>query len=246
MTGFRRYGVYFTPPRTGALARFGASWLGRDIATGQTVAHPELPGLPAARIEALTETPRRYGFHATLKPPFRLAPGHSADAVLADLRRICATLAPVSLPQGLQLARFGGFLALIPADPPPPVSAPVSPQISAQLSALSSALVRGLDPHRAPLTRPERGRRHPDRLSPEQRDNLERWGYPWVMQQFRFHMTLTGRLPADQANAAQAALSVLLQPILPVPMAIEAVALVGEDSGGRFHIIEKIKLNSNA
>jgi hypothetical protein len=76
--GFVRYGIYVVPD--GAFHTAGAEWLGWDSVAGIPVAHPEVPGLPDAA-EVLTRTPRKYGFHGTVKPPFFLAAGTDADAL---------------------------------------------------------------------------------------------------------------------------------------------------------------------
>ena len=133
-------------------------------------------------------------------------------------------------PGGLKLALLDGFLALIPAAPAP------------ALGDLAAALVRGLDYFRAPLTEAERARRRPERLTPTQRANLDAWGYPWVMQHFRFHMTLTGRLPEAKVAEVMALLQPRLAPILPDQLLLDAITLCGEDAGGRFHEIARIGL----
>ena len=86
---FRRYAIYFAPRPRRALARFGAAWLGWDAEAGADRDGPELAGLPRPRAE-IVATPRRYGFHATLKAPFRLARGATSRA---STRR-CATSRP--------------------------------------------------------------------------------------------------------------------------------------------------------
>ncbi|MDO5612339.1 MAG: DUF1045 domain-containing protein [Paracoccus sp. (in: a-proteobacteria)] len=223
MAGYRRFAVYHTPV-PGDLARFGAAWLGWDSAAGRAVDHPALEGLSPAQIAALTEVPRRYGFHATLRPPF--AAVHGAAALADDLAALAAGLAPVDAGD-LVLARVGGFLALIPRAQP------------GALTDLAAALVRGLDRHRPPLAPQDRARRNPDALPPRERGLLDRWGYPWVMEAFRFHMTLTGpNVPAT----VEAALRPVLDPILPRPLVVDAVTLSGEDDQGRFHDIARYPL----
>ena len=71
MEEFKRYAVYYAP-EPGAFANFCARWLGWDAITGAEVAHAEVAGLPCP-VSELTETPRKYGFHGTLKPPFHLS-----------------------------------------------------------------------------------------------------------------------------------------------------------------------------
>src|ERR1700679_2733683 len=81
-----RYGIYFCPRSETPLHRMGSHWLGRDATTCATL-DPDLPDLirPADWLR-VTGNPRRYGFHATLKPPFRLAEGVTVDDLQAALR----------------------------------------------------------------------------------------------------------------------------------------------------------------
>lgn len=218
---YRRFALYYTPP-PGPLADFGAAWLGWDLRRGVAVAQA------APAFAALTATPRRYGFHATLKAPFALAGGESRQTALARLRDLAAGLAPVTLPEGLVLRHESGFLALVPPRPVP------------ALAALESALLRGMDGLRAPLTAPDRARRQPETLTPRQRAQLDRWGYPWVLDDFRFHMTLTG--PVADAAPVIARLAPLLPAGLGAPLTIAQVSLVGEDAEGRFHLIADVPL----
>lgn len=229
MSDWKRYAIYYTA--TGALAEFGAAWLGWDIASGRDRVHPRTTGIPADRIARMTSTPRRYGFHATLKPPFALAPASSESALRTDLAALAADQPAIAIPGGLRLAVLDGFPALICADHAP-------------LTVLAARLVSEPDSHRAPLTEADRARRNPDRLSPRQRENLDRWGYPWVMEEFRFHMTLGNRLASPDAERVLETLRPRLVPLLSDPHVIDAVTLVGEDMQGRFHMIERFALTS--
>lgn len=181
-----RYAVYFAPARTSPWWRFGAHWLGRDDAGGlppTTLATLAAPGWSAARWSALTAEPRRYGFHATLKAPMRLAaPRH---ALLERLDHLASSLRPLALP--LAPTALDGFVALVPS------------QDDAALQALAARCVQELDDLRAPLTPAERARRRPERLDARGLALLDQYGYPLVLERFRFHMTLTG--PCDPATA---------------------------------------------
>lgn len=227
MEEFKRYAVYHAPP-PGPLADFGASWLGWDAAAGAGCAHPDLPGLPRPVAE-LTARPRKYGFHGTLKPPFRLAPGRDPAALAAALAGFARREAPVTL-AGLRLARLGGFLALVPDGDPAP------------LAALAARVVEHFDPYRAPLGADERARRGPG-LSTRQARMLERWGYPFVMEEFRFHLTLTGPLDPGVAEATMAALAPRLAPLLPRPFRVDALCLFGEGGDGRFRLVHRYPLS---
>ncbi|TWI35088.1 DUF1045 domain-containing protein [Paracoccus sulfuroxidans] len=220
---FKRFAIYHLPDAE--LGRFGSSWLGWDARKGRTLPHPDLP-LP---IDKLVSTPARYGFHATLKAPFRLADGATAQEVAGAMRAICAQLSGFEMPVSLQ--DDWGFMALRPEGPPPP-----------QLIALEAALVTRLDHLRAPLTEAERARRHPDRLPPKALAHLDHWGYPFVLDAFQYHLTLTGALPVPQQQDIRKVLDPVLAPLLARPMPVRAVALMGEDRAGFFHLIEEVPL----
>lgn len=224
---FKRFALYYAPPAAAPWTRWATAWLGWDMETGRSVAHPEIPGLPAP-VDKITQTPRKYGLHGTIKPPFRLADGCNLDDLRAAVDTLCTDLAPVSL-QGLQLTRLGRFLALCtPADP--------------ALSALAARCVRDLDRFRAPPGLAELEKRRATGLSPTQDANLMQWGYPFVMDDFRFHITLTGKLPKPDLPPVVTALQSRLAPMLPTSLAITDLALVGEDTDGRFHMIHRYSL----
>jgi len=166
------------------LTRRAAAWLGRDAFSGDDLRRPAFPGLQDLDLDVLTDDPRGYGFHATLKAPFELAPGVDdaelldfADGFASRQAPFEATLAP---------ARLKRFVALQLVAPAP------------QMQALHAACVREFDPLRAPLSDFDLTRRRKARLTPEQDERLLAWGYPYVFEDFRFHMTLTGSCPDDE------------------------------------------------
>ncbi|AJE45532.1 DUF1045 domain-containing protein [Celeribacter indicus] len=226
MDEFKRYAIYYAP-RPGGFAEFCADWLGWDPFEGVPRVHPAVDGLPRP-IPEITEAPRKYGFHGTIKPPFRLT-GSRAE-LTADLEAFCASRAPVEMP-GLRLSRLGGFLALVPEGD------------TAALSDLAGAAVATLDPHRAQPGETELARRRAAGLTPQQDAYLVQWGYPYVMEEFRFHLTLTGNLPQEEAEAVRAALAPHLAPLLPVPFRIEDLCLFGEAEDGRFHLLHRYTLS---
>ncbi|MEQ8896156.1 MAG: DUF1045 domain-containing protein [Roseovarius sp.] len=221
---FRRYAVYYTPSDAG-LARFGAQWLGWDIARGEPADQPDLPGLPAPLSE-LTETPRRYGFHATIKPPFRLAHDQTEDALFTAFDRLCTQMPPATL-DGLELAAMGRFLALVPRGD------------ATKLEGLAAMTVETLDSFRAPLSDAERDKRRAAGLTDRQEALLDRWGYPYVMDAFRFHMTLSSKLPKDLIDPVKAVLSDQLDGLVPEPFILDGLSLVGEGEDGFFHLIQR-------
>jgi hypothetical protein len=188
------------------------------------VAQPDIPG-----IAQITETQRKYGFHSTLKPPFRLAPGRDAEGLHEALVALAARCAPARA-DGLALTPLGRFLALTATGD------------NGDIARVAAACVADLDAFRAPPTADELARRRKAKLNPRQDGLLLRWGYPYVMDEFRFHMTLTGRLSKPDMAAARQALEVRLPP-LPAPFVLDTVALVGERAAdGRFELIRRYPL----
>ncbi|MFD0859588.1 DUF1045 domain-containing protein [Roseovarius aquimarinus] len=222
---FTRYAVYWTPP-PGPLAGFGAAWLGWDPASGTA---PEALAVEGLATGEITETPRPYGLHATMKAPFRLAEGRTAAELCRAFHDFAARQAPVML-DGLALARLGRFLCLRPEGK------------AGALDRLAADAVRDLDGFRAPLTEAEIARRRQGGLAPEADALMLHWGYPHVMQRFRFHVTLTGQLDPETMSRAEAALAPMLEPLLTRPFPIDALSLMGEDRQKRFHLIARAPL----
>lgn len=221
---YQRYAVYYTPSDEG-FARFGAEWLGWDIARGERADQPDLPGLPAPLAE-ITETPRRYGFHGTIKPPFRLAEGQTEDALFAAFDRLCTQMSAAPL-DGLDLAAMGRFLALVPRGD------------ATQLEGIAAMAVETLDSFRAAPAQAELDKRRAAGLTARQEAHLERWGYPYVMEDFRFHMTLSSKLPKDQIAPVQSVLAQQLDGVIPAPFLLDGLSLVGEGPDGFFHLIQR-------
>ncbi len=226
MEKFKRYAIYYAP-EPGALADFAAAWLGWDPVLGVVVAHPDLPGLPCP-VAQITEAPRKYGFHGTLKPPFRLS--GPLEALIADLEAYGRTQAPVVL-DGLRLSQIGRFLALTPTGDLAP------------LERLAGEVVSALDAHRAPAGEAELARRRAAGLTPRQEALLAKWGYPYVMEEFKFHLTLSGKLTKEEAVATKDALAPILAPLLPTPFVIRDLCLFGEADDGRFHLVHRYTLS---
>ena len=207
----------------GPLATFGATWLGWDVVHGIEVPQFDMPGL-----DDITMTPRTYGFHGTLKPPFCLAPGQSHSALEAAVEAMATRLAPATC-EGLRLTQLGRFLALTPCG------------ALGQLQQVAESCVRDLDGFRAPASEAELTKRRAAGLTERQDALLTQWGYPYVMGEFRFHLTLTGKLPEGSvAHWTKAVTRVL--PQLPQPFVVDQIALCGERSDGRFELIHRYTL----
>ena len=213
-----RYALYFAPAAHHPLWTAGCRWLGRDPESGA-----QGEGGPHRG------DPRRYGFHATLKAPFALRERTSRSQLLAALAHVVAERRPFAMP-ALAVATLGGFVALRPADPA--ATAPDQP-----LRQLADDCVRLFDEFRRPASADETARRLAAGLDEPQRDNVVRWGYAHVFDQWRFHMTLTDALPRDAQgerlrDELLAAARRDFADALAQPLRCDGVALFVEDAPG--------------
>jgi hypothetical protein len=225
-----RYAVYLAPPPEGALWRFGSAVVGRDAASGEARLGFAPDGFDAAKWRDMTTEPRRYGFHATIKAPFRLA----EDANRTELSDALAELARQSRPfaagplavSTLALGEAGAFVALTPPAPSP------------DIARLEERVVRGLDPFRAPLNDAERARRNPARLTERQRQSFERWGYPYALADFRLHFTLTNAVD-NAARVAEALARAFAARVADPELVVDALALFVQKPDGEFVIDQR-------
>ncbi|MDQ7070702.1 MAG: DUF1045 domain-containing protein [Rhodobacterales bacterium] len=224
---YSRFAVYYLPEQP-ALAEFGARWLGYDCVTGAKCAAPEIAGLPLP-LSAIIGKAHRYGFHATVMAPFHLANDRSLGDLETTFMTVCTALQTPVL-DGLEVSRLGRFLALVALGD------------DAQLRAVAGHVVRGLNDFRAPLGAKDLQRRTPANATPRQQELLQTYGYLYVEEAYRFHITLTGRLGRDDILQVQNVLARELVPLLPRPFAIGALALVGEDEHGYFRLLRCAEL----
>lgn len=219
-----RYAIYYCPPPDAELARQAAIWLGRDAFSDQMLRPVSAGPLSASEVAYHTAAARRYGFHATLKAPFRLAAGESETSLTAALDAYSAgATAPVIAT--LALKQIDGFFALVPTIRTP------------EIQALAGDVVEHFDRFRAPLTDADLARRNPEALSPRELQYLHKWGYPYVFDDFRFHMTLTGRVTGAEIARVRTAIETHFEGFIGAPLSIDTLALFAEPaSGGPFQV----------
>lgn len=228
-----RYAIYYAPPPQSPLWRFGSSVIGYDAETGTGLPVPRLARFTAERWRAITAEPRRYGFHGTLKAPFRLAPGKDEDGLRAVCARFAADRASFAC-AGVTLASIGRFFALKPVS------------TCSALNRLAAGAVAAFDDFRAPMSEAERARRLRAPLTERQKDYLDRWGYPYVLDDFRFHMTLTGPLDEPERAEAETELADLFaRSRADGPLIVEGIALYKQE-GERFRLIERYAFGGRA
>ncbi|CCV10022.1 DUF1045 domain-containing protein [Mesorhizobium sp. STM 4661] len=214
-----RYAIYFTPLQDEPLARIAANWLGRDPFGAATRPVEAVGDLSAAEVAFHTASARRYGFHATLKAPFRLAASETEASLRAALDSFAEATPVVMIPR-LVVSQIDGFLALVPEAPLP------------ALNRFAGDVVLAFDRFRAPLTEAEIERRSPDSLKPDEFRNLCQWGYPYVFETFRFHMTLSGRAGPQESLRLRAAIDSLFAEVLLRPVPVDALTLFVETEPG--------------
>ena len=204
-----RFAIYYAPPPSSPLHQLGSRWLGRDAVSGEALAQPA-----ALDLAPITREPRRYGFHATLKPPFALKDGTSPASLEAAVEALAHSLQPFEIV--LALRPVDGFLALVPDG------------ASTDLDHLAAACVRDLDRFRQPASEEDIARRRAAGLSPRQDEYLQRWGYPYVFEEFRFHMTLTRRLSPSEMEEVAPLAEDHFGPVIGHPIAIDALSMFVE------------------
>jgi len=182
--------------------------------------------MKADEISRLTQSARVYGFHGTLKAPFRLAGGVDEDALLDRVQRLAGTLPALTMP-ALRVDRLNGFLALRPVGD------------STAIDALAEQFVTGLDALRAPIEAAERARRHSSGLSARQQELLERWGYPYVLEEFRFHMTVSARLDSAQVERLRPWIEEWFAPALAKPPEVMHVGMFAQSATGAAFVLRR-------
>jgi putative phosphonate metabolism protein len=225
MTDTPRYAIYFVPAPDSDLYRFGAHTLGYDAFSGDPLPFPGTITQLVPDWHELTQDPRKYGFHATLKAPLTLAPGRSEAELIAACEDFAGSTRPIPVIKPV-VRTIGDFIAIVPDEP------------SLALSQLAQDCVETFDSFRAPLTANDRARRNPAALTPQQVSYLDRWGYPYVREEFRFHMTLTGRVPAERRTDILAMLRDRFGAQEFPALAIDRIALFRQDNAqSRFRAV---------
>jgi hypothetical protein len=228
-----RCAVYFVPNIHSAWWQAGSAWLGRCAATGQPMAQPSLAGISPQVQWTLTAEPRRYGWHATLKAPFKIKPGENLKSVMSAMQALAQSLNAFDLP-ALQVSTEGGFLALRPEG-----------DVS-QINSTAAACVKELHRLAQPLSKPDLARRRQVPLTPEQDRLMLAWGYPYVLDEFEFHLSLSHKLDAmsdDMRTAWQEAAQAHFAP-LGVCRFDQLALFVEPERGADFFLFDHVALRS--
>lgn len=217
-----RFAIYLTLPGGNPVYQLASSWLGYDVLNPQRELRTEKNGL--------TTSPARYGFHATMKPPFRLKQGCNREQLEDALDAFCAQTSSFKC-GGLQISTIGDFVALTLEDG------------CERLDQLAAQCVYFFEPFRARLSYGEYLKRQPDRLSPTQKQLLDCWGYPHVFDEYRFHMTLTNSLPKADLEVTESLLCEWFGELLNQSLVVDRLYLFHQpDAQARFRFVSQYKL----
>jgi putative phosphonate metabolism protein len=225
-----RYAIYFAPAPLSPFQIFGSRLLGYDAYTGESV--PHYPSIldQVPNWQLLARVPARYGLHATLKAPFELAPFRTEAELISRIDAATLRLAAIDL-EVLAVGKLSDFIALLPRHTP------------ARLYELERAIVKQFDFFRAPMSHADRVRRKPDRLTSRQRAYLDQWGYPFVLEEFRFHMTLSGPIGPQHIDGVRERLEHLFRAEVAgwdAPVTIDAVSIFKQPRrDAAFHIVSR-------
>lgn len=202
--------MYWVPERDHPLWHAGCAWLGRDPESDDAGQPPEY-----------ATTPWRYGFHATLVAPLRLADGATAQALHHRLQSVVAICCPFTLPP-LAVQPLGDFLALRPT---------TVLDVAHPMRRLADACVVACYDLQRPADAAELARRSRSLADTDAEavSHLQRWGYPFVFDRWRLHLTLSDSGRADDAVLRRRAETHFAK-ALAAPLQVASVAVFTQPS----------------
>lgn len=222
-----RYAIYYMPEEATALWRYGSAVIGYDSVSMQPVEHLKLD--IADDLSVLTQEPRTYGFHATLKAPFRLAQGVSEATLVEAVQSFASQERAVDIGD-LDVRSIGSFVAL-------------TPQPNDALQHFAARCVQAFESFRAPMTTDERAKRLRAPLTPRQIELMDAWGYPYVFEEFQFHMTLTSSLTPEALPPVCKALAESYSKIAD-EATVSSLCICTQPQGEHFRLLRRFQLKS--
>ena len=225
-----RLAIYYAPPPDSALAAAAAKWLGRDETSLNWASHKPPQSFSPQRFQEIIADPFHYGFHGTLKPPFRLKEGATIEQVVDRLAYVSRTQRRFTLPP-LAVTFMHNFFCLRPTSP------------CSQLNKIAAEVVLLFDRFRQLPTAEELAKRRLAGLSVRQETLLQIWGYPYVMDEFRFHLTLTGKIKScDDRKMLDEELAQRFTTSDLGSVPFSSLCLFAEEDGGPFRLLERFFL----
>jgi hypothetical protein len=227
-----RYAIWWLPRPGSALAQFGVDWTGWCPDRGTTHVRRALGVLSRSRA-GVPGSVRLRGLHATIRAPFRLAPGRGAWALETALAELAGRTQPIRLPR-LRLTVDDGRVVLAPMRP--------DEEVTRLLSGVADTVRRfQVDHDYAALAGAGAVAAGGIVLAnmPADRDPAR--------QLARFRIPLTDRLEAEAAAGVISDLAPLLAPMMARWQPLSDFALVGDPGRGRpWRLLERFGLDSEA
>jgi putative phosphonate metabolism protein len=216
-----RFALYYAPRAEEGIATAANQWFGMTPKGARNRQQLAVPGVSHERLAEIMDDPRLYGFHGTLKAPIALVDGMSERDFVDAVGRFAASQRAFTVPS-MVLAEIGSFLALVPDRRCP------------ELHDLADHCVVEFDEYRRPADETELSRRRASGLSPRQDQLLLRWGYPYVLEEWRFHLTLTARIAdATERAAVMAALRKRFSGFIDRPLHVRDLCIFRQPDAGR-------------
>jgi hypothetical protein len=151
--------------------------------------------------------------HGTLKPSFELSPHTTEQELLTVATLVCRGLAPLKLP-ALELGEIANIVSL------------VLEASSVELENFATYCVRAFDGYRRALTPDQEEVFRKNRLTVHQEQMLEHWGYPYVNEEFDFHISLTDPIPDErERHRVKDVLEGIAAPVLRKPLIMRELAV---------------------
>jgi len=237
MKKYSRYAIYYAPPKESSLEEFGRYWFGWDplnaklINNKRRINYLNRFGIKnLINIDKNVLIAKKYGFHGTLIPPFKLNKNYSTNTLFKKTEEIAKKLKKFKFYK-FKLKKINNFYAF------------VQNKKNNNINKLSNRLVRELFKFRSPLTKKEIDRRNPSKLSKLQLNILYKWGYPYLMSEFNFHMTLASEVKGNKLYLELKKIERNKEIILNEINNFDKIYIFGENQKGMFENLENFSLS---
>ena len=237
MKKYSRYAIYYAPPKESSLEEFGRYWFGWDPLNAKLINNKHrINYLNRFGIKNLINIdknvliPKKYGFHGTLIPPFKLNKNYSTNTLFKKTEDIAKKFKKFKFYK-FKLKKINNFYAF------------VQNKKNNNINKLSNRLVRELFKFRSPLTKKEIDRRNPSKLSKLQLNILYKWGYPYIMSEFNFHMTLASEVTGNKLYFELKKIEKNKEIILNEINNFDKIYIFGENQKGMFENLENFSLS---
>ncbi len=243
-----RYAIYFIPEKNSILYRLGSALLGYDIYAGKSVEKPSIALPSGISAQELVAGVQHYGLHATVVAPFFLNETSEKELV-HSVNYFCQSNQPVIFPR-VKVHLHQGFMAVCPAETENTEQTAYTP-----MQALAAKAVRFFYPLRKAPSDAEINSRLGAGLSTRQMEYLKRWNYPYVFEEYSFHITLTGMVNENDVPCLNTVLYNYLEEALAEPLIIDRLCICrqevaknhveGEKHKGSFTVYKTFLLGSH-